>query len=165
MSRDSHTHTHIHILASWHIYESWHQVSSHLCKSLSLSLSLFLCLSLAHPAHDTFHWKCASSTSTKSRNSDFSVSRGKDSNWEFGWIWVCTKDFEFLDLVEFGKVAFSVESVTSCEWVTWRNHDACMQILSTDGCPWVPATCGGRAHVKRPREKVSSNYSADITCI
>ena len=34
-----------------------------------------------------------------------------DSDWDFGWIWNCTKEFELLDLVDFGGVAFSLESV------------------------------------------------------
>jgi len=49
--------------------------------------------------------------STKSRNSDSSVFRGTNSNWDFGLVWYCTKKFEFLDLVYFECVAFSVESV------------------------------------------------------
>jgi len=47
---------------------------------------------------------------TKSRNSDSSVSRGINSNWDCDWIWICTKEFGFLDLVDFGGVAFSVET-------------------------------------------------------
>ena len=50
-------------------------------------------------------------TSTTSRNSDFSVSRGTNSNLHFGLIRMCTEEFEFLDLVDFGVVAFSVEFV------------------------------------------------------
>ena len=45
--------------------------------------------------------------STSSRNSNFMVSRGTKSHWEFGSIWICTEEFEFLD---FGGVAFSVET-------------------------------------------------------
>jgi len=50
-------------------------------------------------------------TSTKSRNSDFSVSRGTNSQWDFGLIWIFTEEFEFLDLVDFGGVAISVKTV------------------------------------------------------
>jgi len=42
--------------------------------------------------------------STKSKNSDSSVSRGTNSHWDFGLIWICTEKFEFLDLVGFGSV-------------------------------------------------------------
>jgi len=51
--------------------------------------------------------------STRSRNSDSSVSRGTNSNCDLGLIWICTVNFEFLDLVDFRVVAFSVESVSS----------------------------------------------------
>jgi len=53
------------------------------------------------------------SKSAWSRNSDSSVSRDTNSDWDFGFIWIRTKWFEFLDLVDFGGVAFSVESVIS----------------------------------------------------
>jgi len=46
------------------------------------------------------------SKSTKSRNLDFSVSRGTNSKWAFGLTWICTEEFGFLDLVYFGDVAF-----------------------------------------------------------
>ena len=48
--------------------------------------------------------------STNSRNSDSSISRSTNLHWDFGLIWICT-EFEFLDLVDFGVAAFSVESV------------------------------------------------------
>jgi len=46
--------------------------------------------------------------SARSRNSDFSVSRGSHSN--FGLIRICTEEFESLDLVDFGGVAFAVST-------------------------------------------------------
>ena len=49
--------------------------------------------------------------STKSRISEFSVSRDTNSNCDFILIWSNTEEFEFLDLVDFGGVAFSVETV------------------------------------------------------
>jgi len=52
----------------------------------------------------------------KSRNSDCSVSRGTNSKWDFGWIWICTVKFEILDLVDFSGVEFSVETVI------WISH-------------------------------------------
>ena len=48
--------------------------------------------------------------SIKSRNSDSPVSRGTNSNWDFGLIWICIVKIGFLDWVDFGGVAFSVES-------------------------------------------------------
>ena len=39
-----------------------------------------------------------SSKSTKWENSDFSVFRSTNSNWDFGLIWICTEEFEFLDV-------------------------------------------------------------------
>jgi len=50
-------------------------------------------------------------TSTKSRISDFSESRGTKSNWDSGAIWICMNQFECLNLVDFRGVAFSVETV------------------------------------------------------
>jgi len=52
--------------------------------------------------------------STNSRNSYFSVSRSTNSNRNFGLILICTEEFEFLDMVDFGGVAFSLESVIMC---------------------------------------------------
>jgi len=54
--------------------------------------------------------------STNSRNSNSSVSHGTDSNWDFVLLWICSVKFEFLDLVDFRDVVFSMESVirTSC---------------------------------------------------
>jgi len=49
--------------------------------------------------------------STKSRHSDFLVSRGTHSNCNFDLIWMCTEEFEFLDLVDFEGLTFSVDSV------------------------------------------------------
>jgi len=49
--------------------------------------------------------------STKSRNSDSSLCRGTNWNWNLVPIWICTEEFEFLDLANFGSVACSVESV------------------------------------------------------
>jgi len=49
--------------------------------------------------------------STNSRNNNFSVSRGTNSNWDFGLIWISTDESEFLDLVDSGGVAFRVETV------------------------------------------------------
>jgi len=56
------------------------------------------------------------SKSTKSRNSESSVSRGTNSIWDFGRIWFCTQEFEFLDSVEFGVVACPVDSTIR----TWK---------------------------------------------
>ena len=49
--------------------------------------------------------------STKSRNSDFLVSHGTNLKWDFSLHWTCTKELQFLDLVDFGVVAFLVETV------------------------------------------------------
>jgi len=48
--------------------------------------------------------------SMKSRNSDSPVTRSTNSNRDFDFIPIRTEEFEFLDLVDFGGVAFSVES-------------------------------------------------------
>jgi len=59
----------------------------------------------------SFHWKCSTPEILHSRNSDSSVSRGTTPDWDFDLIWICAEKFEFLDLVEFGDVAFSVQTV------------------------------------------------------
>jgi len=38
--------------------------------------------------------------STTSRDSDSSVSRGTNPNWDFALIWICAEEFEFLGLVD-----------------------------------------------------------------
>ena len=58
----------------------------------------------------------AHSKSTKSRNSDSLVSRGTDSNWDFDLIWICTQEFEFLELAKFWGVAFSVGHAVFLLW-------------------------------------------------
>jgi len=44
--------------------------------------------------------------STKSRNSDSPVSRGTNPNREFGLMWICTEEFQLLNLVDCRGVAF-----------------------------------------------------------
>jgi len=39
--------------------------------------------------------------STRSSNSDSSVSYSTTSNWDFGLVWICPKEFEFLDFGRF----------------------------------------------------------------
>jgi len=65
------------------------------------------------PLYDRFHWtwKYFTPKIRQSKNSDSAVSRIKNSNWDVGLIWICTEKFEFLDLVDCGGEAFSVESV------------------------------------------------------
>jgi len=52
-------------------------------------------------------------TPPKSRNSHtfFGISQYKFYTWDSSLIWICTEEFEFLDLVDFGVVAFPVETV------------------------------------------------------
>jgi len=77
-------------------------------------------------AHKTVSTEIATlPQSTKSRHSDLSVSRGTNSSWDFGLIWICTEKFEFLDVVDFGGIAFLVESVMCHEShasFTYRIH-------------------------------------------
>jgi len=49
---------------------------------------------------------------TKSTNCDFSASRDTNSHCDLGLIWISPKEFECLDLVDFGVVAISVETFT-----------------------------------------------------
>ena len=64
--------------------------------------------------------------STQSRNPEFLVSRGTNSNWDFGSIWICSEEFEVLDLEYFGGGSFSRktsswECLVVCDMThTWR---------------------------------------------
>jgi len=57
---------------------------------------------------------------TKSENSNVSVSRSTNSTCDLGWTWIYTEEFEFLDLVDFGGVAFSVETVIFWRCLWWE---------------------------------------------
>ena len=50
-------------------------------------------------------------------NGQNSFQQNIPANWDLAWIWICNEKFEFLDLVDFGVVAFSVESVITRERV------------------------------------------------
>jgi len=65
---------------------------------------------MTHDFH-SFRWKCNIPNIHQMDKLSFSVSRGANSNWDFGLVWVCTEEFEFLDLEDFGSVAFSVVTV------------------------------------------------------
>jgi len=54
---------------------------------------------------------CTRLTSTKSRNSDFSVSRSTNSNRNFGSMWICSEESQICKLVDFRGVAFLLEFV------------------------------------------------------
>ena len=67
--------------------------------------------------------------STKSRISDSSVSHGTNSNWDFGLIWMCIEEFEFLDMVDFGVVTFAVKStitenehIIQADYIHWHSY-------------------------------------------
>jgi len=67
--------------------------------------------------------------STKSKNSNWSVSHGTNANWDFYSIWICTEEFEFLVLVDFVAVAFSVESVLQWTLRTRHPDTGCCSVL------------------------------------
>jgi len=89
------------------------------------------CLFLDIDVYDSLHWNCYTPNSTKSRNSDFSVSRDTNSNRDFGLISICTKEIGFLDLVDFGGVAFSGETVIRRETFISHHFSTIMHQLST----------------------------------
>jgi len=113
----------------------------HVSRTDTHTHTIQLCCALLH---DSFHWNYSMSEihqiegltpppkSTKSRQSDFSVSRGTNSNWEFEFefvprnfnlslnlyrgilqisIWICSEEMDFLHSVDLGVSAFSVEFV------------------------------------------------------
>jgi len=75
-----------------------------------------------HPSRNYCNAHIVSPKSTKSRNSISSVSCGTNPNSDFGSIWNCTEEFECLDLVDFGGVAFSVETVVYCNLAFEQLH-------------------------------------------
>jgi len=79
----------------YHVCVIWHVLCVCICVCMRL---MYVCMAVS--TENATHPK-----STTSRNSDFSISRGTNSNWDFGLIWICTKEFEFLDLVGFRVVA------------------------------------------------------------
>ena len=73
---------------------------------------------------------------TKSRNSVFSVSRGTNSIWDFGLIWNCTQEFEFLDLVDFGGVPLSLETV-KCSYIYAFMFECMSLFMYMSSCMYV----------------------------
>jgi len=55
------------------------------------------------------------SVPTLTLHGDCTQSFNTNSKWDVGIIWICTEKFEFLDLVDLGGVAFSVETVMYSE--------------------------------------------------
>ena len=92
-----HVHIHTHIEVYQYVYVYMHNTNN---------VSNWLIVAMTVSIEDT-----TSPKPTKSRNLISSVSCGTNSNWDFDSIWICTKEFKFIDLVNFGGVAFSVESV------------------------------------------------------
>jgi len=52
--------------------------------------------------------------STKSRSSDSSVSGGTNSNWDFGLIWICPEESEFLDFVLHAIIHMRIHMYIKC---------------------------------------------------
>jgi len=85
-----HTHTQTHTHTHTHIYDMTR---------------------LGHMSHDSFHWNCTPPNATKSRNSNALVQTQIKSKSQFEFVPRDTEESEFLDLVVFGDVAISVETV------------------------------------------------------
>jgi len=93
-----HTRPQLVTLACWNVYIYIHKTTTRIYPHAQL------CMPVSAES-------APSPKSTGSRNSGFLVSRGTNSNWDFGLIWNCTEEFEFLDSVNFGGVAMFAESV------------------------------------------------------
>jgi len=78
---------------------------------------------------------------TKSRNPDFVVFRGSNSNWDFGLIWIGTEEDEFLDLVDFGGTAFWMESVVLCATHDSWSEGSSSERWSSEYEGWLGITC------------------------
>ena len=91
---------------------SCHAASFHASYHHSMHHIIIFTLRVSVTLSTEMPWQITTSPeSTKSRNSESSESRGTNSNLDFGLIWICTGESEFLDLVDFGGAAFVVESV------------------------------------------------------
>jgi len=95
----THTHAHTHTYTCTHTRTHIHRWQTQCFESINHKLNMTVSTEIATPPK-----------STRSRNSNSSVSRGTDSNWDLGLIWIFTKEFECLDLVDFGGVAFAMET-------------------------------------------------------
>jgi len=82
------------------------------------------------PTYDYLH---THPTSAKSWNSNSSVSHCTNSNWDFGLLWISTEECEFLDLVDFMGVAFSMETVIVAENVFCKSPTGSMTHVSENG--------------------------------
>jgi len=93
---------------------------------------------------------------TTSRNSDFAVSRGTNSNWDFVFVWICTEEFEFLDLVNFGVVVFSVEAII---YVQLLRHKHVCTPTHEQTCtrPWLSSFLWIHIYMYFPRRKTKIN--------
>jgi len=81
---------------------------------------------LSHLSHDRFHWKCTTDSteippeSTNLRILIPLVQIEIKPKSQFGFVLRKTEESEFLDLVDFGDVAFSVDSVMRRQHTTRR---------------------------------------------
>jgi len=84
--------------------------------------------------YDIFNWKLYFLKSARSRNSDYSESRGTNPLWDFALIWSCTEKYGFLDMGDFGGVESSVESVISWSNFAVRSKGNSQKSAHIDGC-------------------------------
>jgi len=92
-----------------YIYERMHILCMLYIQTYSCTNGfLYICISTNwmlrfHSPYDSFHWKCYTPKIHQIEKFWFlSVSPSPNSNWVFGSIWICTEQFKFLDLVDFG---------------------------------------------------------------
>jgi len=87
---------------------------------------------------------------TKSRNSNHSVHIQITAKFQFEFITQNTKECEFLDLVDFQDVAFSVDSVMSFDAHTHMSHDMTRQTtrdMPHSYAPWHDSSiCHAMTH-------------------
>jgi len=83
------------------------------CLYMCIHIFFYMCIHISRwlVRHATVSTDAISQKSSESRNSDSTESCGTNSKWNFGLIWICIEKIEFLDLVDFTGVAFSMESI------------------------------------------------------
>ena len=119
----------------------------------TMFIMLFACTSVMCTPLSTHEWyvhitlmtvsteNSTSPKSTKLKNSDSLVSHCTNSSWDFGLCWMCTEEFEFLDLADFGGGSI-FHGNCNTHHVCSRGHSASvhkMYIMSFVGTSWMCA--------------------------
>jgi len=102
--------------------------------------------------------------STKSRNSDSSVSCGTNSNWDFGWIWICTEKLEFFDLLDSGvwKFQWNLSCKDHSLQIRGRSFSAKEPLMIGLFCVKWPMTTRHPMHLRHPVQSIAFGVSINL---